>query len=54
MSSVLRRELYGVSNLDPAAYLAAAAVFLVVLGLAALWPARRALTVDPLRALRCD
>ena len=54
LSSVLRRELYGVSNLDPAAYLAAAAVFLVVVGLAALWPARRALTVDPLRALRCD
>ena len=54
LSSVLRRELYGVSSLDPAAYLAAGAVFLVVVGLAALWPARRALTVDPLRALRCD
>jgi predicted permease len=54
LSSVLRRELYGVSSLDPAAYLAAGTVFLVVVGLAALWPARRALAVDPLRALRCD
>jgi predicted permease len=54
LSSVLRRELYGVSSLDPAAYLGAGAVFVVVVGLAALWPARRALTVDPLRALRCD
>ena len=54
LSSVLRRELYGVSSFDPASYLAAGGLFLVVVGLAALWPARRALTVDPLRALRCD
>jgi len=54
LSTVLRRELYGVSSLDPVAYLAAGTVFLVVVGLAALWPARRALSVDPLRALRCD
>jgi ABC-type antimicrobial peptide transport system permease subunit len=43
-----------VSSFDPASYLAAGGVFLIVVGLAALWPARRALTVDPLRALRCD
>jgi predicted lysophospholipase L1 biosynthesis ABC-type transport system permease subunit len=51
---ILRRELYGISNLDPAAYLAAVAVFVATVALAAWWPARRALRVDPLRALRCD
>jgi predicted permease len=54
LSSMLRRELYGVSSFDPVSYLAAGGLFLVVVGLAALWPARRALSVDPLRALRCD
>ena len=54
LSQILRRELYGVSNLDPAAYLAAVTVFVAAATLAALWPARRALQVDPLRALRDD
>jgi ABC-type antimicrobial peptide transport system permease subunit len=40
--------------MDPAAYLTAVAVFIATVALAALWPARRALAVDPLRALRCD
>jgi ABC-type antimicrobial peptide transport system permease subunit len=51
---LLRRELYGISTLDPLAYLAAIAVFLVAVGLAAGWPASRALRVDPLSALRGD
>jgi ABC-type antimicrobial peptide transport system permease subunit len=54
LSQVLRRELYGISNLDPLAYLAAIGLFVTVVTLAALWPARRALRVDPLQALRCD
>jgi FtsX-like permease family len=54
LSQILRRLLYGVSNLDPIAYLAAIAVFVVTVALAALWPARRALSVDPMRALRQD
>jgi ABC-type antimicrobial peptide transport system permease subunit len=54
LSQILRRELYGISNLDPAAYLAAVTVFVATATLAALWPARRALQVDPLRALRYD
>jgi ABC-type antimicrobial peptide transport system permease subunit len=54
LSQILRRELYGVSNLDPTAYLAAVTVFVATATLAALWPARRALQVDPLRALRDD
>jgi len=54
LSLLLRRELYGVSHLDPVAYLSAAGVFVAVAVAAALLPARRALKVDPLRALRTD
>jgi predicted permease len=54
LSQVLRQTLYGISNLDPVAYLAAIGVFAATAALAALLPARRALRVDPLRALRCD
>jgi predicted permease len=54
LSQVLRRQLYGISNLDPLAYLAALLVFAVAVAVAALLPARRALRVDPILALRCD
>lgn len=53
-SQILRQELYGVSNLDPIAYVAAVSIFVAMAALAALLPARRALRVDPLRALRYD
>jgi predicted permease len=52
LSHFLRGRLFGISNLDPAAYLVAIAVFLVTATVAALVPARRALRIDPLRALR--
>ena len=54
LSQVLRRELYGVSNLDPIAYGAAICVFVVTAVLTALVPARLALRVDPLKALRYE
>lgn len=54
LSHVLRRVLYGVSNLDPIAYLAAIGIFVITVALAALLPARRALRVDPMLALRCE
>ncbi len=54
LSSILRRVLYGVSGLDPAAYAAAIGLFLLTVTLAAWLPAKRALRVDPMRALRCD
>jgi ABC-type antimicrobial peptide transport system permease subunit len=54
MSQVMRRQLYGVSNLDPIAYGAAIGLFVVTVVVTALVPARRALRVDPLKALRYE
>lgn len=54
LSQVLRRQLYGISNLDLIAYVAAIGFFIVTAALASLWPARRALRVNPIRALRYD
>jgi ABC-type antimicrobial peptide transport system permease subunit len=51
-SYCLRGRLFGVSNLDPAAYLMALAAFVATTGIAALVPAQRALRIDPVRALR--
>jgi ABC-type antimicrobial peptide transport system permease subunit len=48
----LRGRLFGVSSLDPAAWVLAVAAFMATIGIAALLPARRALRIDPLRALR--
>ena len=52
LSGLLRGELYGISNLDPMAYVGAVGLFALTVAVAALWPARRALRVDPMRALR--
>jgi predicted permease len=52
LSGLLRGQLYGIGNLDPAAYLGAIGLFAITVVAAALWPARRALRVDPMRALR--
>jgi predicted permease len=54
LSQIMRRELYGVSHLDPTAYAAAIGIFVITVAVAALFPARRALRVDPLRALRFE
>ncbi len=52
LSILLRQVLYGISNFDPIAYLAAISIFGFTVILAALLPARRALRVDPTLALR--
>ncbi len=54
LSQILRQELYGLSNFDPAAYTGAVVAFAIAAGLAALLPARRALQVDPMLALRYE
>ncbi len=54
LSQVLRRVLYGISSLDPVAYVSAIGIFALTVFLAALLPAGRALRIDPTRALRCD
>ena len=54
LAQLLRRELYGLSTIDPIAYISAIVLFVFAIGLAALWPARRALRVDPMAALRCE
>lgn len=50
----LRPQLWGVEPTDPATYLIVAGVLLLVVLLAALLPARRAIAVDPVAALRSD
>jgi predicted permease len=51
-SNLLRRGLYGISNLDPLAYAGAIAFLVAILVLSALLPARRALRVNVSKALR--
>ncbi|HEY7403326.1 MAG TPA: ABC transporter permease [Candidatus Angelobacter sp.] len=54
VSLALRTMLYGLNNFDPLSYLSAFMLLSVVGGFAALLPARRALRVDPMEALRCE
>lgn len=51
VSQVLRKVLFGVSNLDPFSYAGGIIVLIAIAVGAALLPARRALRVDPVRAL---
>lgn len=51
-SQLLRRILYGVSGLDPLSYVGAIGLLATIASLAALWPARRALRIDPMQVLR--
>lgn len=54
LSGILRQFLYGLNNFDPLSYLSAVLLLSVVGGVASLLPARRALKVNPIEALRCD
>jgi ABC-type antimicrobial peptide transport system permease subunit len=50
----LESTLYGVSHLDPIAYVCGAAVLLIAALLGAYVPAARSSSVDPLLAIRAD
>jgi predicted permease len=54
VSRSLSGMLFEVAPLDPVAFLAVGATFVLVMTLAAFLPARRATKVDPLVALRCE
>jgi predicted lysophospholipase L1 biosynthesis ABC-type transport system permease subunit len=51
---LLRSQLFGLSALDPAVLIGAAAVLLATAAVAAWIPARRASSVDPMTALRTE
>lgn len=53
-SKVLRKALFGVSNLDPASYVGAVAVLIGIVGLATLLPARRALRLNMAKVLHYE
>jgi len=54
LTRYLKSQLFGLSNTDPLTFVAAA-LFLALVGLiAAYFPARRAMRVDPVRALRWE
>jgi predicted permease len=50
----LKSMLYGISPFDPGSFVLAIAALAVVSGCAALVPARRAASVEPMKALRAD
>ena len=50
----IQSQLFGVSGIDPPAYLGVSLVLLAVAALAGYVPARRAMRIDPMVALRCE
>jgi predicted permease len=51
---LIETQLYGVTRLDPAIYLASAGVLILVILAASLWPARAATRIQPVEALRVE
>ena len=54
LAPLLDSQLYGVRSFDPMTFLSVPAVLLVIAALAAMVPARKAMRIDPLAALRID
>lgn len=54
LAHFLKSEIYGVGAYDPLTFLAAAVVLLLLAALASYFPARRAMRVDPMVALRYE
>lgn len=54
MVPLLDSQLFGVRSLDPATFIAVPVALLLIAALAAVVPARKAMRIDPLAALRID
>jgi ABC-type antimicrobial peptide transport system permease subunit len=54
LTRLLRSQLFEVNATDPATYAAVAVLLLAISALACVLPARRAMKVDPMIALRCE
>jgi len=54
LARIIRGALYGVEPYDPTTIVGGSVILLVIAGLAAWIPARRAAKVDPITALRCE
>ena len=54
LAPLLDSQLYGIESFDPMTFIAVPIVLLLIAALAALVPARKAMRIDPLAALRID
>jgi len=54
LTKYVQATLYGIKPNDPVSFVAATVLMIVVAGMAAWIPARRAARVDPMRSLRCE
>ena len=54
MALLLQGQLYGIHSIDPATFVSVPAALLLISALAALVPARKAMRIDPVEALRLD
>jgi ABC-type antimicrobial peptide transport system permease subunit len=54
LAPLLDSQLFGVQSLDPATFVIVPTALLVIAALAAIVPARKAMRIDPLAALRID
>jgi len=54
VTQTLAGSIYGVNPSDPLSFISTAALLVIVSAVASWWPARRAMQVDPARALRAE
>ena len=51
---LIEAQLFGVTRLEPAVYIAAAGALVVIVFAAGIWPARHATRIQPVEALRVE